>query len=39
MKISQLRKMTKKQILDYLEYVSENFETFFEAEDDVRGEV
>lgn len=33
MKISELRKMTKKQILDYLQFVADNYETFLEAEE------
>ena len=33
MKISELKKMTKKEILDYLQYVAENYETFLEAEE------
>ena len=33
MKVSELRKMTKKEILDYLQYIAENFETFLEEEE------
>ena len=33
MKISELRKMTKKEILETLQYIAENYETFLEAEE------
>lgn len=33
MKISELRKMTKKDILDYLQYIAENYEVWLEAEE------